>query len=55
VTDTIAHLVETSARIHLEVIELRRLGHHALAAELTAAAHSIYRLIQVLAQQEVRA
>ena len=55
VNDTITHLVETSSRLHLEVINLRRLGYHALAAELTAAAHSIMRLIGVLArQQEMR-
>ena len=50
--DDIAHLVMASDRIRLEVIELRRRGYHALAAELTDAAHSIMRLISVLARQE---
>ena len=50
--DDIAHLVMASDRIRLEVIELRRRGYHALAAELTDAAHSIMRLISVLARDE---
>ena len=51
-TSLIPRLVETSARLHAEVIELRREGHHALAAELTRAGHAIMRLIGEIARHE---
>ena len=45
-------LVETSARLHAEVLKLRREGHDQLAAELTRAGHAIMRLIGEIARRE---
>jgi hypothetical protein len=47
--DLLPRLVETSRRLHLEVLELRRIGDHDLAAALTRAGHAIMRLIGEIA------
>lgn len=51
-TFLIPRLVETSARLHAEVLKLRREGHHAMATELTRAGHAIMRLIGEIARQQ---
>jgi len=52
VTFPIPRLVETSARLHAEVLNLRREGHHDMATELTRAGHAIMRLIGEIARQQ---
>jgi len=52
VTFLIPRLVETSARLHAEVLNLRREGHHDMATELTRAGHAIMRLIGEITRQQ---